>query len=160
MVPRCRPPTARPASSASTTCAWLTPAETAGIGKTLFSGAQAGKGRVSETASVRGLDESDLRAASDAEQPRLMESYRSSRRRPRSHRARHRPATEVAYAAEFQGQAPAGPQATQPKSASAGIARNPLGMVKPGLADAADGGEEMIGKSEQEITEQELELGR
>ena len=32
-------------------------------------------------------------------------------------------------------------------------------MVKRDLADAADGGEQLIGKSEQEITEQELELG-
>ncbi|WP_168191564.1 M48 family metalloprotease [Thermomonas aquatica] len=137
-------------------------AETAGIGKTLFSG-KAGKGRVSETASVRGLDESDLKAAAfDAEQLQLMESYRvEPAAAEKAARARHWPATEVAYAAEFRpGQAPAGPQATQAeKRQRFGIARNLLGMVKPGLADAADGGEEMIGKSEQEITEQELELG-
>lgn len=137
-------------------------AETGGIGKTLFSG-KAGKGRVSETASVRGLDESDLKSASfDAAQLQLMESYRvQPADAEKAARARRWPATEVAYATEFQpGQAPAGPQATQAeKRQRFSIARNLLSIVKPGIADAAADGDKLIGKSDQEITAQELELG-
>lgn len=136
--------------------------ETDVTGQALFTG-KAGKGRISETASVRGLDESDLKSAAfDAEQLQRMESYRASPEEAEAAaKKRHWQATEVAYAAEFHpGKAPSTPQATQEqKRQRFGMARTLLGMVKPDLADAADGGEDMIGKSEQEITEQELELG-
>ena len=50
--------------------------ESGGNVQALFSG-KAGKGRVTETAGVRGLDESDLKAASfDAAQLEKMESFR------------------------------------------------------------------------------------
>ena len=53
-------------------------AETGGAAQALFTG-KASKGRVSETASVRGIDESDLKAASfNAAQLKLMESYRAT----------------------------------------------------------------------------------
>ena len=51
---------------------------TESVGKALFTGA-AGKGRVTETASVRGLDESTLKAASfNQAQLQLLESYRAT----------------------------------------------------------------------------------
>ena len=131
-------------------------------GNALFTG-KAGKGRVSETASVRGLDESDLKSAAfDAGQLQLLESYRATPEEAEAAAKKRRwPATEVAYASEFRpGEAPSQPQASQEqKRQRFGFARNLLGMVKPDLADAADGGEQLIGKSEQEITDQELELG-
>ena len=131
-------------------------------GNALFTG-KAGKGRVSETASVRGLDESDLKSAAfDAGQLQLLESYRATPEEAEAAAKKRRwPATDVAYATEFRpGEAPSQPQASQEqKRQRFGFARNLLGMVKPDLADAADGGEQLIGKSEQEITEQELELG-
>ena len=137
-------------------------AEKAGTAKTLFSG-KAGKGRVSETASVRGLDESDLKSAGfDADQLQLMESYRvESAEAEKAARARRWQATQVTYAAEFQpGKESSGQQATQTeKRQRFGIARNLLSMVKPDLANAADDGDKLIGQSEQEISQQELELG-
>ena len=137
-------------------------AETGSTGKTLFTG-KAGKGRVSETASVRGLDESDLKSAGfDAAQLQQMESYRASVEEAEAAAKKRRWAiTDVAFATEFRPGDPASqPQATQEqKRQRFGIARNLLSMVKPDLADAADGGDQLIGKSEQEITDQELELG-
>ena len=137
-------------------------AETAATGKALFTG-KAGKGRVSETASVRGLDESDLKSAGfDAAQLQQMESYRASVEEAEAAAKKRRWAiTDVAFATEFRPGDPASqPQATQEqKRQRFGIARNLLSMVKPDLADAADGGDQLIGKSEQEITDQELELG-
>ena len=137
-------------------------AETGSTGKTLFTG-KAGKGRVSETASVRGLDESDLKSAGfDAAQLQQMESYRASVEEAEAAAKKRRwVITDVAFATEFRPGDPASqPQATQEqKRQRFGIARNLLSMVKPDLADAADGGDQLIGKSEQEITDQELELG-
>ena len=137
-------------------------AETGGAAQALFTG-KAGKGRVSETASVRGLDESDLKSAGfDAAQLQQMESYRASVEEAEAAAKKRRWAiTDVAFATEFRPGDPASqPQATQEqKRQRFGIARNLLSMVKPDLADAADGGDQLIGKSEQEITDQELELG-
>lgn len=134
----------------------------AGTGNALFTG-KAGKGRVSETASVRGLDESDLKSAAfDAAQLQLLESYRATAEEAEAAAKKRRwPGTDVAYAAEFHpGDARSQPQATQEqKRQRFGIARNLLSMVKPDLAEAADGGEQLIGKSEQEVIDQELELG-
>ena len=136
--------------------------EKGGGGKALFAG-KAGKGRVSETASVRGLDESDLKAARfDAAQLQLLESYRVDAATAEKAAAKRRwTRTEVAYGGEFTpGKGNAGPQATQAeKRERFGIARNLLSIVKPGLASTASEGDKLIGKSEQEITEQELELG-
>lgn len=133
-----------------------------GGGKALFAG-KAGKGRVSETASVRGLDESDLKSARfDAAQLQLLESYRVDAATAEKAAAKRRwTRTEVAYTGEFTpGKGNAGPQATQAeKRERFGIARNLLSIVKPGLASTASEGDKLIGKSEQEITEQELELG-
>ena len=140
-------------------------AETGGIGKALFTG-KAGKGRVSETASVRGIDESDLKAASfNAAQLELMESYRASPEAAEQAAAKRGwDATEVAYAAEFQPgkQKPGkgGRQATQSeKRERFGFAKGLLSQVGGSLGGIAGSGDKLIGKSEQEVSEEELSLG-
>lgn len=137
--------------------------ETGGIGKALFTG-KAGKGRVSETASVRGLDESALKAAAfDAEQLQRMESYRASPEAAEQAASAHGwQATEVAYAGEYKPgkQKSNGTQATQAqKRERFGFARSLLSSVGGVLGDVAGSGDKLIGKSEQEINAEELELG-
>ncbi len=134
-----------------------------GIAKALFSGS-AGKGRVTETASVRGLDESQLKAASfDAEQLQKMESYRATPAEGERAAAKHGwQATQVAYADEYQPskQADQGSGATQQEKRSRfGAARGFLSMVAPSLASTAEPGEKLIGKSDTEVKQEELELG-
>ena len=138
-------------------------AETGGIGKALFTG-KAGKGRVSETASVRGIDESDLKAASfNADQLALMESYRASAEDAEAYASRdHWQATQVPYAIEYQpGKAKGGKaKGTQAqKRERFGFARGLLSQVRPDLASTAAPGEKLIGKSDEEVADEELQLG-
>ena len=146
-------------------------AETGGIGKALFTG-KAGKGRVSETASVRGLDESALKAASfDAAQLERMESYRASREQAEAAAAKRGwTATQLAYADEFDPEAKArkGGKQGKPEKAAAsqsekrerfGFARGVLSQVGGAIGGVVASGEKLIGKSEQEISEEELALG-
>lgn len=137
--------------------------ETGGTMKALFAG-KAGKGRVSETAGVRGLDESDLKAAVfNAAQLAKMEAYRvSPETAAKAASGKGWSSTKVAYATEFK------PKQTDGKSGSTqgekrgmfGAARGLLSSVGSsvggGMLGAAD---KMIPKSEQEITDEELELG-
>jgi len=139
--------------------------ETGGIGKALFTG-KAGKGNVAETASVRGIDESSLKAASyDAAQLQLMESYRATPEAAEQAAAKRGwQSTDVAYAAEFTpGKDKKGgrSQATQAqKRQRFGFAKGLLGSMGGSLGNAAAAsGDKLIGKSEQEIGEEELELG-
>ena len=149
---------------------------TESVGKALFTGA-AGKGRVTETASVRGLDESTLKAASfNQAQLQLLESYRATPEAAEQAASKNGwQITEVAYSEEYQ------PESSKPKkkgffgraksdaSSNAAsqaekretfnVARNLLGIVKPGLARTAAPGEKLIGKSEQEVDQEELDLG-
>ncbi|MDE2408052.1 MAG: M48 family metalloprotease [Xanthomonadaceae bacterium] len=150
--------------------------DTGGMGKALFSG-NAGKGRVTETASVRGLDESSLKAAAfNPEQLQKMESYRASPEAAEQAASKNGwQITEVAYAEEYQPAASkpkkkglfgkAKPESEASTSTQAekreryGIARNLLGFVNPSLAATAAPGEKLIGKSEQEVDQEELDLG-
>jgi Zn-dependent protease with chaperone function len=139
--------------------------ETGGIGKAVFTG-KAGKGRVTETASVRGIDESSLKSAAyDAEQLQRMESYRASPEAAEdAAAARGWQPTEVAFAAEFKpaaGKRPGKARATQAqKREGFGFARGLLSSVGGRLGSAAAAsGDKLIGKSEQEVSEEELELG-
>lgn len=148
--------------------------ETGGVGKALFAGT-AGKGRVTETASVRGLDESTLKAAAfNPAQLQLMESYRASPEAAEQAAAKHGwQITEVAYTEEYQpggkgkkkglfgrsGANASGGSTQAEKRQSFGAARSLLGFVKPGLASTAAPGEKLIGKSEQEVDQDELDLG-
>jgi Zn-dependent protease with chaperone function len=152
--------------------------DSGGIGKALFTG-KAGKGRATETASVRGLDESQLKAAAfNPAQLQQMESYRASPEAAEQAAKKNGWAsTDVAYAEEYQ-PASSKPKKkgffgkSKPETASTtsttsqqekreryGMARNLLGFVNPGLATAAAPGDKLIGKSEQEVDQEELDLG-
>ena len=142
-------------------------AETGGAAKALFTG-KAGKGRVSETASVRGIDESDLKAASfNAAQLKLMESYRATPEAAEQAAAKRGwTATQVAYAAEYQPgkQKGKGGASQAEKRERFGMARGLLSSVGGRLggsagATAAASGDKLIGKSDDEVTQDELELG-
>ncbi|HQX90867.1 MAG TPA: M48 family metalloprotease [Thermomonas sp.] len=150
--------------------------ETGGLGKALFTG-KAGKGRVTETASVRGLDESSLKAAAfNPVQLQLMESYRASPEAAEQAATKQGwKITDVAYAEEYQPESSkpkkkgffgkfksddGGSKATQAeKRERFAAARNLLGFVKPGLANTAASGDALIGKSDEEVSQEELELG-
>jgi hypothetical protein len=136
--------------------------ETGGGMKALFTG-KASKGRVSETAGVRGLDESDLKAATfDAVQLAKLESYRvTPDAAAQAARSKGWSSTEVAYATEFKPKQPDGKaQATQGEKrgmfAGARGFLSSMGGVGGTLLGAAA---KAIPKSEQEITEEELALG-
>ena len=142
-------------------------AETSGAGAALFTG-KAGKGRVSETASVRGIDESDLKSASfNAAQLKLMESYRATPEAAEQAAAKRGwTATQVAYATEYQpGKAKGKGGASQAeKRERFGMARGLLSSVGGRLgggvgATAAASGDKLIGKSDDEVAQEELELG-
>lgn len=141
--------------------------ETGGIGQTLFTG-KAGKGRVSETASVRGLDESALKTAGfNGEQLALMESYRATPEEAEAAAAKNRwQATDVAYAEEYKpgqgkGKSRNGkPESTQAeKRARFSVARGLLSQLGGRMGGAMSSGDKLIGKSEQEVLEEELALG-
>ena len=138
-------------------------AETGGAAQALFTG-KAGKGRVSETASVRGIDESDLKSAGfNAAQLQLMESYRATPAAAEQAAAKRGwTATQVAYAIEYQpGKAKGKGGATQAqKRERFGMARGLLSSVGGRLGSAAAAsGDKLIGKSEDEVAQDELELG-
>lgn len=137
--------------------------ESGGGMRALFTG-KASSGRVSETAGVRGLDESELKAAAyDAAQLAKLESYRvSPQAAAKAAGSKGWNSTQVAYTTEFQPKKSDGQtKATQSeKRGMFGAARGLLpglgGKVGGGLLGAA---EKVIPKSEQEITEEELALG-
>jgi beta-barrel assembly-enhancing protease len=138
-------------------------AETGGAAQALFTG-KAGKGRVSETASVRGIDESDLKSASfNAAQLQLMESYRATVEAAEQAAAKRGwTATQVPYAIEYQpAKAKGKGGATQAeKRERFGMARGLLSSVGGRLGStAAASGDKLIGKSDQEVTQDELDLG-
>ena len=138
-------------------------AETGGAAKALFTGKGA-QGRVSETASVRGINESMLKAASfNAAQLKLMESYRATPAAAEQAAAKRGwTATQVAYAIEYQpGKAKGKGGATQAqKRERFGMARGLLSSVGGRLGStAAASGDKLIGKSEDEVVQDELELG-
>lgn len=137
--------------------------ETGGNMSALFSG-KAGKGRVSETAGVRGLDESDLKAAVfNAVQLAKMESYRVTPDAAASAvSSKGWIATKVAYATEFKPrQADGKAQSTQgEKRGMFGAARGLLSSISSNIGGGVLGAAgKVIPKSEQEITEEERALG-
>ena len=128
----------------------------------LFSG-KAGKGRVTETAGVRGLDESDLKSAGfDAAQLARLASYRvSAEVASNDARKLGLSDTAIAYAAEAKPVVPAGGATQAEKRGGLSIARgllsrftgSAIGASALGVADKA------IGKSEEEQSAEELALG-
>ncbi len=138
-------------------------ASTAGV-SALFTG-KAGKGRVTETAGVRGLDESSLKSASyDAAQMALLTSYRAT---PDAAAALARSngwsATQVAFAQEARPGAHGGSTQAQKRGAMS-VAKGLLSSIGGGLlgrhgSEAADVADAAAGKSEDELSAEELALG-
>ena len=106
--------------------------ETGGAARALFTG-KAGKGRVSETAGVRGLDESELKAATyDAVQLAKLESYRVTPQvAAKAAGSNGWSSSKIAYATEFKPkQAAGGAQASQgEKRGMFGAARGLLSVL-------------------------------
>jgi len=131
----------------------------------LFAG-KAGKGRVTETAGVRGLDESDLKSAAfDAAQLAKLQSFRllPEAAAAQAH-AQGLSDTQVAYATEArpatgkhkgasQAQKRGGLSLMRGLLSSAGISTGAVGDSAMNVADAA------AGKSEEEQSAEELALG-
>lgn len=131
--------------------------------RALFTG-KAGKGRVTETAGVRGLDESSLASAAyDAEALAAMEAYRVAGEDAGAQAAASgwQPLA-VAYAAEAAPKKPQGGATQKAKRGGLGFARNLLSMagVSTPLGDSAlDVAEKSLGKSEEEMAAEEVALG-
>jgi hypothetical protein len=131
----------------------------------LFSG-KAGKGRVTETAGVRGLDESDLKSASfDAVQFARLESYRATADAAAAYaRGNGWSDTRVAYAVEARPASDRKGGATQAqKRGGLSLARGLLSAIGANVGNvgvsAMDVADAASGKSEEEQTAEELALG-
>ena len=129
-------------------------------------GGRAGKGRVSETAGVRGLDESGLRAASfDGAQLAKMESYRESAQQAASEMRRaNLRERSVAYKPEEQALAAnkTGGATQEEKRGGISAARGLLSRFGVGGAagDTALGAADAsVRKNGEELTQEELQLG-
>jgi hypothetical protein len=132
----------------------------------LFSG-KAGKGRVTETAGVRGLDESNLKSAGfDAVQFAKLESYRATPdAAARYARANGWSDTRVAYALEARpasGGRKSGATQSQ-KRGGLSFARGLLSAIGANVGSVGDSAMDVAdaatGKSEEEQTAEELALG-
>ena len=131
--------------------------------RALFTG-KAGKGRVTETAGVRGLDESSLAAAGyDATQLAAMEGNRVG-----ADDAGAQAATDgwvamtVPYPVESTAQQPSGGATQKAKRSGFGFARGLLSMAGVGGSlgnSAMNVAEKSMGKSEEEMSAEEVALG-
>lgn len=131
----------------------------------LFTG-KAGKGRVTETAGVRGLDESDLKSAGfDAAQLAKLESYRVTPQAAAADaRANGLSDTTVAYAAEARPATSTRGGATQAhKRVGLSLFRGLLSTVGASVGNVGDSAMDVAdaaaGKSEEEQSAEELALG-
>lgn len=136
-----------------------------GNANAMFTG-KAGKGRVSETAGVRGIDESDLKSAGyDGAQFAQLEHNRvSPDAAAQDASAKGHQSKQVALAGEFKPVADAAPKATQKEKrgmfAAARGLLSAVGVSAPAQADsAANIAEASQGKSETEQAEEEAALG-
>lgn len=132
--------------------------------RALFTG-NAGKGRVSETASVRGIDESDLRAAGyDSAGMARLQGYRVDAATAAAHAAREGwRATQVPYAGEARPGAKASKTTRAQKRGGLSAARGllaGLGINTGGVGDSAlRVADSAASKSEEELAAEELALG-
>jgi hypothetical protein len=122
---------------------------------------KAGKGRVSETAGVRGIDESDLRGAGfDGAQLATMESYRVTPEAAAAQaRSKNWQATQVAYAAEARAAKGQGTTSQAEKRAGVSAAGGLLGRFSSAAQSMLGIAEKAAPKSEAELLEEELALG-
>ena len=130
--------------------------------RALFTG-RAGKGRVTETAGVRGLDESSLQSAAfDGAELAAMEANRATPAAAAAQaRAKGWTAVDVAWAAEAT-TGKKGGATQQAKRTGFGLARSLLSKVGAGSAlgdSAMDVAEKSMAKSEDEMSAEELALG-
>jgi hypothetical protein len=132
--------------------------------RTLFAG-KAGKGRVTETAGVRGLDESTLQSAAyDGAQIAALETYRATPEAAAAQaRANGWSATSVAFASEARPGVRGGSTQAE-KRGTLSAARGLLSQIGGGLfgghaSEAMDVADSAAGKSEDELSAEELALG-
>ena len=130
----------------------------------LFSG-KAGKGRVTETAGVRGLDESNLKAAAfDSAQLAKMESYRvDDQAAAKQAHAQGLQDTQVAWNGEAKPSAKKGGATQAQKRGGLSLARGLLSTLGVSAGAAGDSAmnvaDAATGKSEEEQSAEELALG-
>ena len=127
----------------------------------LLSG-KAGKGRVTETAGVRGIDESDLKSAAyDQAQLDAMVGYRVEDVAAAAYAGTQGwQATEVPYATEARYRKSTGASASAPsRSASASAVGDVLGALGSNVGALFGGASKAIPKSEEELAAEELALG-
>ena len=145
----------------------MAPAGTEGAAadvRALFTG-KAGKGRVTETAGVRGLDESTLQAAGyDDAQMALLQSYRAGTDAAADYARDHGwTATSVAFPAEARPGARGGSTQARKRggiSAARGLLSQIGGGAFGGHAnEALEVADAAAGKSEEELSAEELALG-
>ena len=132
--------------------------------RALLSG-KAGEGRVTETAGVRGIDESDLKSASfNAAQLKAMNAQRVDGSAAAAYAGEQGwQATKVAYDGDAKAGKDAGAPAGKSGSSKGTTARavgDGLGsLIGGGLGSAIGGASKAIPKSEAELAEEELALG-
>jgi hypothetical protein len=127
-------------------------------------GGKAGEGRVSETAGVRGIDESDLKSASlNQAQLNAMIGYRADAAAAAAYAAAQgRQATSVAYAGEAKGGGSAGATsaaAAPSESKPAKSASSLLGSLGREFSSMLGDAAKVIPKSDDEVAAEELALG-
>jgi len=127
-------------------------------------GGKAGKGRVTETAGVRGIEESDLRSAAfNQTQLNEMIGYRVDAAAAAAYASEQGwQATRVAYAGEAKRAKGAGTSAAASapaKSASASAVSGLLGSLGLNVGSKLDTAAKAIPKSESELAAEELALG-
>ena len=127
-------------------------------------GGKAGKGRVTETAGVRGIEESDLRSAAfNQTQLNEMIGYRVDAPAAAAYASEQGwQATRVAYAGEAKRAKGAGTSAAASapaKSASASAVSGLLGSLGLNVGSKLDTAAKAIPKSENELAAEELALG-
>lgn len=127
-------------------------------------GGKAGKGRVTETAGVRGIDESDLRSASlNQAQLDAMVGHRVDASAAAAYAAEQGwQATRVAYAGEARAAKKSGNPPAEPAASKAELARSVgglLGSLGVNVGTKLDTAAKVAPKSEDELAAEEIALG-
>jgi hypothetical protein len=127
-------------------------------------GGKAGQGRVTETAGVRGIDESDLKSAAfDRAQLNAMIGYRVDAPTAAAYaREQGWQATSVAYAGEAKHSSSAGTSASVSSSSKAALTKSVsslLGSLGVNVGSKVDTAAKAVPKSEDELAAEELALG-
>ena len=127
-------------------------------------GGKAGKGRVTETAGVRGIDESDLKsAAMNQAQLKAMVGHRADATAAATYAAQQGwQATTVAYAGEAKPAKKSGKSSSDPGASKSELAKSVgglLGSLGVNVGSKLDTAAKAAGKSEDELAAEEIALG-